>query len=164
VEHRSSAAVAPEVLSATVSQGLWIEPGMALMWTARDNGTDLNGTEAARYCEALSLGGLRDWWLPAITDLARIYDPAVKGHARGGIQLSMPWVWSISQPENPHPNRFIPAWGYVWDLSFKPRTSTRRTPATTSERFVFAGRIAVQRGNLSNHRAHTDFSQLAEPD
>ena len=83
----------------------WIEPGTGLMWTVRDNGADLTWKDAVSYCQKLSLGGYRDWWLPATNDLARIYDASEKEHVKGGIQLSMPWVWSVSQPENEHASR-----------------------------------------------------------
>jgi hypothetical protein len=36
----------------------WTDPATSLMWTMRDNGSDVNWSGATYYCQTLSLGGL----------------------------------------------------------------------------------------------------------
>ena len=40
-----------------------------LMWTAKDNGSDITWNNAVRYCDGLNLGGYRNWRLPTIKEL-----------------------------------------------------------------------------------------------
>lgn len=52
----------------------WVDPSTSLMWTAKDNGKDLNWKQAMRYCRDLRLAGYSDWSLPTIDQLQGIYD------------------------------------------------------------------------------------------
>jgi len=45
-----------------------------LMWAARDNGGDINWTDAKLYCENYRGGGYADWRLPTHDELAGLYD------------------------------------------------------------------------------------------
>ena len=45
-----------------------------LMWAKYDNGTDINWTDAKKYCEQYRLGGYKDWRLPTKDELASLYD------------------------------------------------------------------------------------------
>src|SRR5258708_27640424 len=89
------------------------DPRTGLIWTQRDNGSDVNWEQAKSYCDGLTLGGYR-WTLPTIEQLEKLYDAsvsddcgpesaflAVRGkrkritcHPRLGIHLTAPWVWS----------------------------------------------------------------------
>ncbi|MGD0680827.1 MAG: DUF1566 domain-containing protein [Terracidiphilus sp.] len=87
---------------------IWTDPETRLMWTKKDNGSDVNWQKAKIYCRNLRLGGYSDWRLPAIDELSEIYDPKVKvegqmgsgsqatWHVKGNLQLSG-WQWSNSQ-------------------------------------------------------------------
>lgn len=84
-----------------------------LMWTQRDNGGDVNWSQAARYCSKSRLKGHRDWRLPTIEELRGLSDmdreqrtlirSRVSGdslfvpmHIVKGFTLSAPWVWSAT--------------------------------------------------------------------
>lgn len=45
-----------------------------LMWAAKDNGDDINWTEAKTYCENYRGGGYMDWRMPKYGELASLYD------------------------------------------------------------------------------------------
>lgn len=82
---------------------IWIDPATGLMWTKKDNGSDLAAQEAFNYCRNLRLAGHSDWQLPTIDQLATISDPAVTGsgwgqHIKGELQVSgFEWGTSIKK-------------------------------------------------------------------
>lgn len=61
--------------SGSSSAVTWTDPATGQMWTARDNGRDVNWNEATNYCANLNLGGYSNWRLPRIEELQGIYDP-----------------------------------------------------------------------------------------
>jgi hypothetical protein len=87
---------------------IWTDPETRLMWTKKDNGSDVNWQKAKMYCRNLRLAGYADWRLPAIDELSDIYDPktnitgqmgsgsSVTWHVKGNLQLSG-WQWSNTQ-------------------------------------------------------------------
>ena len=85
-----------------LAQGI-VERG-GLMWTVRDNGSDVDWREAKAYCEACRLGGYTDWRLPTIEELQGLYDGnrstrATQWHSQevhivAPFELSTTWVWS----------------------------------------------------------------------
>jgi hypothetical protein len=87
---------------------IWIDPETRLMWTKKDNGSDVNWQKARNYCQNLRLGGYSNWRLPAIDELNEIYDPKANitgqmgsgspatWHVKGNLQLSG-WQWSNTQ-------------------------------------------------------------------
>jgi hypothetical protein len=87
---------------------IWTDPETGLMWTKKDNGSDVNWEKAMNYCHNLRLAGFSDWRLPAIDELSDIYDPKVSvagqmgsgsqatWHVKGNLQLSG-WQWSNTQ-------------------------------------------------------------------
>jgi hypothetical protein len=86
---------------------VWIDPATGLMWTGKDNGSDMNWQQAMDYCQSLQLAGYSDWRLPTIDELQGIYDQninlpgqccggnQVTFHVKGNLQLSG-WHWSSS--------------------------------------------------------------------
>jgi serine/threonine protein kinase len=75
----------------------WTDPATRLMWTKKDNGSDVNWQQATNYCRKLQLAGHTDWRLPAIDELQGIYDANAGGwHVKGKLQLSSWWEWSSS--------------------------------------------------------------------
>jgi hypothetical protein len=87
---------------------IWKDPVTRLMWTKKDNGSDVNWQKARNYCRNLRLAGYSDWRLPAIDELSDIYDANVNiagqlgrgsqatWHVKGNLQLCG-WQWSNSQ-------------------------------------------------------------------
>ena len=87
---------------------IWTDPETRLMWTKKDNGSDVNWQKAKMYCRNLRLAGYSDWRLPAIDELSDIYDPKANiagqmgsgsqatWHVKGNLQLSG-WQWSNTQ-------------------------------------------------------------------
>jgi hypothetical protein len=47
-----------------------------LMWAAKDNGANINWTNAKSYCENYRGGGYTDWRMPTQDELAGLYDEA----------------------------------------------------------------------------------------
>lgn len=75
-----------------------------LMWAARDNGRNVNWSEARRYCETYRGGGYSDWRMPTQEELGGLYDSenSYKAthltlfdvHLTGLIELSSPLIWA----------------------------------------------------------------------
>jgi len=51
-----------------------------LMWTAKDNGEDINWHKARIYCETFKGGDYNDWRMPSISELTTLYDKKKKGY------------------------------------------------------------------------------------
>ena len=74
-----------------------------LMWTAEDNGQDIDWNNSSAYCEELTLDGFTDWGLATVSQLESLYDPTESYIPEGGgapvnvknpIQLTSDSVWS----------------------------------------------------------------------
>jgi hypothetical protein len=50
------------------------------MWAAKDNGSDINWTNAKSYCQNYRGGGFTDWRMPTQVELSNLHDGSVKGH------------------------------------------------------------------------------------
>jgi Protein of unknown function (DUF1566) len=80
------------------SRGYWIDPNTKLMWTAADNGSGVSQSQAAYYCRFLTAIGYKDWTLPGIDDLQKLFGgPANTSgyHIVGPLKLTG-WQWSSS--------------------------------------------------------------------
>ena len=109
----------------------WVDSQTKLIWTLRDNGTDVTWDQALTYCSNLSLGGFKDWRFPEVGELEKIYDPAQERHTKGGIQLSQWWVWSGTTSFSKHAFRD----GYFHGLTF----GAFRAGTQKAVYFFFAG-------------------------
>lgn len=54
--------------------GTVLDTSTNLMWAAKDNGNDINWTNAKPYCENYRGGGYTDWRMPTEVELAGLYD------------------------------------------------------------------------------------------
>jgi CBS domain-containing protein len=68
-----------------------------LMWTKMDNGQDITWNEAMILCESLSIGGNRDWRLPTIEELERLYDPGGVVNIKRPFLLTFRSLWSSTR-------------------------------------------------------------------
>jgi len=97
---------AQKVVKISLSDTLpfWADPATGLTWARKDNGSDATWSQANEYCRNLTLGGRSGWRVPTIDELGGIFDQTKAGqpglHAKGGIRLSWPGVWSSTQGNN----------------------------------------------------------------
>ena len=110
----------------------WTDPATGLMWTRKDNGSDINWNQAGAYCSKLALAGYGDWRLPSLEELQGIYDPSLSCrklfdnsvtyalHVKGNLILTG-WTWSSSEGTHPgHP------WTFVFDRA-QPQDGFNKT-------------------------------------
>jgi len=80
----------------------WTDPATKLMWTKKDNGSEVSWSQAVDYCQNLRLEGHTDWRVPTINELTGIsntsvsvacYGDKMKCHIKGNIQLSTGRAW-----------------------------------------------------------------------
>jgi hypothetical protein len=99
------AAITAGMADAQSAPGAWTDSKTGLMWTLKDNGSDVTQAQAMSYCGTLNLGGFKDWRLPEIDELAALYDPSVTQrpagkdydvHVKGGIQVSGCCGWTTT--------------------------------------------------------------------
>lgn len=92
--------------------GTWLDTRTNLLWTARDNGADINWHSAKHNCDIMELGGFSDWRLPHIGELEGMYDFGAKKkfRIRGEVELSNAWVWSADSVSSDS--------GPVWQFPF----------------------------------------------
>jgi hypothetical protein len=92
-------------------RGYWTDPETKLMWATADNGSAVSWSQASYYCQFLTLGGYKDWTLPAIDDLHRLFGGPAN---QNGFHITAPlkltgWAWSSSEGKEP---------GEQWSLDF----------------------------------------------
>ena len=68
------------------SDGTVTDTKTGLMWAAKDNGSLINWPTALSYSQNYSGGGHTDWRIPALTELASLYDPKEKN--KHGYQVT----------------------------------------------------------------------------
>lgn len=90
--------IAPKFRDQEARASIVTDDQTGLMWTREDNGENINGHNAKRYCESLTLGGYADWRLPPIEELEKLYDPREK-NIRHPFRLTglYGWVWSSTK-------------------------------------------------------------------
>jgi len=110
--------------------GVWTDPATSMMWTVRDNGSDINWKTATSYCKKLALAGFSDWRLPTIDQLQQIYDPEAKvsepgfalpAHIKGNlVTSSTEWNSTVEGPGRPWVFSFLSGHRHQIDFSIKP--------------------------------------------
>jgi hypothetical protein len=108
----------------------WTDAATGLMWTKKDNASDVDWNQADAYCSNLRLAAYKDWRLPTIEELEGIYDPSVSVqtvfdygvtnvHVKGNLKLTG-WYWSSSQGNAPGK-----PWQVAWNFIFHHSTGER---------------------------------------
>lgn len=110
-----------------------------LMWSARDNGRDIDWRRAARYCKELELASYSDWRLPTLDELEGLYRPMSTNQFKvpGEIRLTSCCPWSSTKKSESsawnfnfqYRKPFSGALSYTYDL----RALCVRTPAAGEE-------------------------------
>ena len=79
------------------ANGVVTDTKTGLMWAARDNGKDINWSDAKTYCENYKDGGFNDWRLPTQDELAELYKAGIRYRKNQIISLSAccPWASEI---------------------------------------------------------------------
>ena len=108
----------------------WTDPDTGLMWTKKDNGSDVNWSEATFYCRTLSLGSHANWRLPNIDELKGIYDQSAPAktlafggrsfeyHIKGGIILTgREWSATLARLARTSPGALPPAGASTFNFS-----------------------------------------------
>jgi serine/threonine protein kinase len=137
VDHGNSqpASPSPKADSGTgngSSQGIFVDRSSGLMWTAKDNGTDINYQKAVEYCASLRLGGYSDWQLPDIDELRGLFDTS------GRKPPQCKDIQGFSQPYPVRIKREIDLSCYsVWSKVQGSSVSMTNGPAPTMKTFNF---------------------------
>ena len=102
-EHRTVAiTLHPEATRAEMERrGYWVNPETQQTWTSADNASGISFSQAQRYCQALTLGGFKDWTLPSIDDLQQLFGGPENErgyHVKGPIKMTG-WQWSSTAGE-----------------------------------------------------------------
>jgi hypothetical protein len=76
----------------------WKDNSSGLIWSVKDNGSDMNWSQANNYCRNLALEGNRDWRLPTMKELETIYDKnsSKEFKAKNPIELTSENMWGES--------------------------------------------------------------------
>ena len=80
------------------NDGTILDTQTNLLWAARDNGKDINWTDAKFYCENYNGGGYKDWRMPTRDELQGLYDRMIFGnnnyHITKLITLTGAFLWA----------------------------------------------------------------------
>jgi hypothetical protein len=134
----------------------WTDPATGLIWTRKDNGSDVDWNQADAYCSNMQLAGYKDWRLPTVDELQGIFDPSVSMktvfdygdvnvHVKGNLKLTG-WQWSSSQGDAPGK-----PWQGAWSFIFHHDTGERGKPNFLG--FSYSMRaLCVRRSNSQEDR------------
>ena len=74
VEHAATVETARDGRFVAYDNGTVLDTRTKLMWSAKDNGSDINWVNAKVYCENYRGGGYKDWRMPTLNELEGLYD------------------------------------------------------------------------------------------
>lgn len=102
-----------------------------LMWAAMDNGIPINWMDAQQYCQKYTGGGYTDWRMPALADLASLFDAGEKNrqgyHVAKSISTTASSCWA-SEIRGNKAARFNFTYGSVYWLRRAYSGPTRVLP------------------------------------
>jgi len=80
------------------TDGTVLDKRTNLMWANKDNGTNINWSDAKLFCESYRKGGYTNWRMPSLNELAGLYNKTMKGknayHLTTAIELTASVQWS----------------------------------------------------------------------
>jgi hypothetical protein len=84
-----------------VSRRTYVDPETGLMWTIRDNGSDVTWPQANDYAQQLRFGGYADWRLPTIDELEELRQSDSEGGIRPPFKVhALMWSSTKSGPDH----------------------------------------------------------------
>ena len=104
--------------------------GVALQWLEAAADASMPWSDADAYCRGLQSGGMADWRLPEIDELASLYEEARAAPCGDGppcriasiVDLRSPYVWSATAPMDQPSRR------YYFDYRFGSKLAPRVRP------------------------------------
>lgn len=73
-EYAAAGEIARDGRFIAYDDGTVLDTRTNLMWAAKDNGRNINWTDAKSYCETYRGGGYTDWRMPTQDELVGLYD------------------------------------------------------------------------------------------
>jgi hypothetical protein len=99
-EQRVQPSIGVGLEGAHMSGRTYFDGETGLMWTIRDNGSDVTWSQANEYAQHLRLGGHADWRLPTIDELEELHDPQ-NGGIRSPFKVhGLMWSSTKSGPDH----------------------------------------------------------------
>lgn len=113
------------------SDGTVLDTQTNLLWAARDNGGNINWSDAESYCKRYNGGGYKDWRMPTREELMSLYDRLIFGN--NGYRLTktitltgaFPWASDVNAS-----SAAVVSFAYDRDIWFwESQSHTSRTRA-----------------------------------
>ncbi|MCR4291096.1 MAG: DUF1566 domain-containing protein [Candidatus Scalindua sp.] len=84
----------------TLAKGVVTDSETNLMWAAKDNGSNINWSNARAYCENYKGGGYTDWRQPTTNELAGLYKAGIRYERGYIINITAGHSWTSEQHRN----------------------------------------------------------------
>ncbi len=148
------------------AQGEWWDQRTNLLWTANDNGGDVNFTEAQEYCRSLRNGGFSDWQVPELDQFRTLLRQAGSGGYYVDYSVHLNELEWTNSPDPLRPGNEL-AFGSTVTMSY-PDSQKFHAHATCVRDFVFpasaSGRVGVSSVDLAPAPPKTTVELLASGD
>ncbi len=140
---------------ANSENGTVLDTNTGLMWAAKDNGEDINWSDAKRYCENYRGGGYTDWRLPTQEELEGLYDKNKKTkhfHVTRLMELTAccPWASEIRGSEA---NLFVFDFGFKYISEQSHTRNSRALPVRSGRgaKNLFLELLSTVRIGMANN-------------
>lgn len=106
------------------NNGIVLDTRTNLMWATKDNGSNINWSDARKYCDNYPGGGYTDWRMPTLDELAGLYYAAKSQKVECGgeahittnlIQISCYYVWASESRDSGAADFSFDVGGRHWD-------------------------------------------------